>query len=176
MHLGHGAYSFRQGDRFVAIELSYAADDFKLVVLTTRSGAASTAGLVRAWDWLGGDGFSQQTGELALPKFSLSVGAELLRPLDEIGLAAARVRRDALIGFSRAPQQIARILQRTELNVNEEGTEAAAATAAIALRSVNREASYVKMIVDRPFIFALRDQRTGFVLLCGYVAAPRSTS
>lgn len=174
MHLGHGAYSFRQSERFVAIELSYAADDFKLVVLTTKEGIASAGSFAGAWGWLSGSGFSEQSGELALPKFSSSSNAELLNALDEMGLADARSRRDALIGFSRTPQQIARILQKTELTVNEEGTEAAAATAAIVLRSVNPDASYVKMIVDRPFAFALRDRRTGFVLMSGYVASPRS--
>jgi serine protease inhibitor len=172
MHLGHGRYSFRQDDRFVAIELPYAADDFKLVVLTTKTGVASAATLASAWNWLGGGGFSEQSGELALPRFSSSSSAELLEPLDGMGLANARTRRDALIGFSRTPQQIARIVQKTELKVTEEGTEAAAATAVVTLRSI--EANHVKMIVDKPFGFALRDQRTGFVLLSGYIASPKT--
>ncbi|MGE0285359.1 MAG: serpin family protein [Bradyrhizobium sp.] len=174
MHLGHGRYSFRQDDRFVAIELPYAADDFKLVVLTTKTGVASAATLASAWNWLSGGGFSEQSGELALPRFSLSSSAELLEPLDAMGLADARTRRDALNGFSRTPQQIARIVQKTELRVTEEGTEAAAATAVVTLRSV--EANYVKMVVDKPFGFALRDQRTGFVLLSGYIASPNTAA
>jgi serpin B len=46
----------------------------------------------------------------------------------------------------------------------------AAATAVETMRSMPTE--YVKMVVDKPFVFALRDQRTGLILLMGYVERP----
>jgi len=56
------------------------------------------------------------------------------------------------------------------LRVDETGTEAAAATAVETMRSMPAE--YVKMIVDKPFLFALRDQKTGLILLMGHVEKP----
>ena len=174
MHLAQGRYPFRQNDKFIAVELSYAADDYKLVVVTTKSWSAHARGFMGVADWLGGRDFTLQTGEVAMPKFSSSETAELLESLDALGLKAARKKPAALGGFSPVPQTISRIVQKTELRINEEGTEAAAATAVTTLRSISPESDYVKMVVDKPFMFALRDQRTGLILLAGYVGEPKA--
>lgn len=174
MHLTQGRYPFRQNDKFIAVELSYAADDYKLVVVTTKKGAAHTRAFMGVADWLGGQDFALQTGEVAMPKFSSSETAELLDSLDALGLRSARKKSNALGGFSPMPQTISRIVQKTELRINEESTEAAAAAAVTTLRSISPEADYVKMAIDKPFLFALRDQRTGLILLAGYVGEPKA--
>ena len=68
---------------------------------------------------------------------------------------------------------ITRVVQKLELRLDEEGTEAAAVTAAMTTRSLASEQP-VKMIVDKPFVFALRDQKTGLILFMGYVGNPVS--
>jgi len=102
---------------------------------------------------------------------SLSAGAELLPPLDAFGLAPVRHSPDALEGFSDEALLITRIVQKVELRVNEEGTEGAAATAVMTTRGLGA-ANHVRMIVDKPFVFALRDEKTGLILFMGYVGAP----
>lgn len=174
MHLAQGRYPFRQNEKFIAVELSYAADDYKLVVVTTKKGPAHSRAFMGVADWLGGRDFALQTGDVAMPKFSSSETAELLDSLDVLGLRAARKKPSALGGFSPVPQTISRIVQKTELRINEEGTEAAATTAVTTLRSISPESDYVKMVVDKPFMFALRDQRTGLILLAGYIGEPRA--
>jgi serine protease inhibitor len=171
MHSPVAKFGFRQDDHFIAAELAYANDDFKLVVVTTKSVPARVAEFAAVAGWLGGQEFAISNGEIGMPKLSLSAAGEMLRPLDALGLRAARQMPDALSGFSAMSLIITRIVQRLELRLNEEGTEASATTAVVATRSLGAT-DHIRMIVDKPFMFALRDQKTGLILFMGYVAAP----
>jgi serine protease inhibitor len=171
MHSPARKFAFRQDDRFIAAELAYASEDFKFVVVTTKSAPARVQEFAAVTGWLEGKDFDVKRGEIALPKLSLSAGEELLSPLDALGLKTARLAPDSLDGFSPESLAITRVVQRLELRLNEEGTEAAAATAVTTTRSISPD-DYVKMVVDKPFIFALRDQRTGLILFMGYIGAP----
>ncbi len=171
MHSGVRKFSFRQDDSFIAAELAYATEDFKLVVVTTKSAAAPASDFAAVAGWLGGQDFAMKSGEIALPKLHLTAAEELLRPLDALGLRAARQARDALAAFSPEPLVITRVVQKLELRLDEDGTEAAAATAATTTRSLATEEP-LKMSVDKPFVLALRDQNTGLILFMGYVGNP----
>jgi serpin B len=171
MHSPVAKFAFRQDERFIAAELGYAHDDFKLVVVTTKSVAMGQADFAPVAAWLGGQGFETRNGEIGMPKLSLSSVEELLRPLDAMGLRAARQRKDALEQFSDEDLIISRVVQKLELRLSEEGTEAAAATAVVTTRSIAPD-DHVKMMVDKPFVFALRDRKTGLILFMGYVGAP----
>ena len=173
MHSPVAKFAFRQDERFIAGELGYAHDDFKLVVVTTKSAPASAGDFAPVAGWLGGQGFETRNGEIGMPKLSLSSVEELLRPLDAMGLRAARQRKDALEQFSDEDLIISRVVQKLELRLSEEGTEAAAATAVVTTRSLAPD-DHVRMIVDKPFVFALRDRKTGLILFMGYVGAPRA--
>jgi serine protease inhibitor len=171
MHSPVMKIGFRQDDRFVAAELAYVHDDFKLVIVTTKSAPARATEFSSITSWLDGQDFATLSGEIALPKLSLSATEELLRSLDALGLRSARQMPDALDGFSAMSLIITRIVQKLELRLDEQGTEAAAATAVLTTRSL-ATSDHVQMIVDKPFMFALRDQSTGLVLFMGYVGTP----
>jgi serpin B len=175
MHHATGKFRFRQDERFVAVDLDYATDGFGITIVTTKDKPARArefAGVVGAgvMGWLGGDGFTSSNGELALPRFSLTGKVELIAALDALGLRRARQSPAAFRGLSPVPQVITRVVQKTELRVDEAGTEAAAATAVTTTRAL--QVDYVKMVVDKPFVFALRDGGTGLILLAGYVGRP----
>lgn len=165
-------YRFRQDDRFIAAELPYANDDFKLVVVTTKARPARAGKFTRAAHWLGGQDFTEGRGLVALPRLAMSGDVDLLKALDAMGLLPALQRRDAFRKLAAVPQRLSRVVQKTRLKIDEEGTEAAAATAATTERSSAME-SFTRMVVDKPFVFALRDRRTGLVLLNGYVGNVR---
>lgn len=171
MHSKVAKFSFRQDERFIATDLGYANENFRLVVITTKAAAAQPQDFAGVAGWLGGQGFQAQMGEIGLPKLTLSAGAELLPPLDALGLAPARYSANAFEGFSDQALVIARIVQKVELRVNEEGTEGAAATAVMTTRGLGTP-DHIRMIVDKPFVFALRDDKTGLILFMGYVGAP----
>jgi serine protease inhibitor len=170
MHSPVSTFGFRSDRRFVAAELGYTNENFKLVAITTRSAPAPAQDFAAVAGWLGGEGFEAQSGEIGLPKLTMSATGELLPALDAFGLAAARRSPGALEGFSDEELQIARVLQKIELRVSEEGTEGAAATAVMTTRSLAPPHQVVTF--DKPFVFALRDDKTGLVLFMGYVGAP----
>jgi serpin B len=173
MHSRITKFAFRQSDRFIAAELPYANNDFKLVVVTSKLTPAGVGEFVSVANWLYGEGFDSRTGEVAFPKLSISMNEEMLGALDGLGLRKARLAPGSLQGFSSGSLTIARVVQKLELRVDEEGTEAAAATAVMASRSIAPVDPPIKMVVDKPFLFALRDQRTGLVLFMGYVGSPQ---
>jgi serpin B len=64
--------------------------------------------------------------------------------------------------------------QNVYLDVDERGTEAAAVTAlSFALQPTSVAPPPIEFVVDRPFLFAIRDERTGVLLFIGYVASPK---
>jgi serine protease inhibitor len=157
-----GSRRMRSAGRFVAVDLSYRSDRFSLALVTTTDKPASAGEFAEVFDWLGGEEFGAETVQLSLPRFTLHEGAELLPALDAMGLKAARVSQPGVMG------SLSSVLQRTYLQIDEEGTKAAAATAVVMSRMANRSKA-VKVAFDKPFIFSLRDRSTGLVLLTGYV-------
>ncbi len=171
MMQSEGSLRLREEGAFVAVELPYASDRFRLVVITTKARPASAAEFEEVADWLSGEGFESRPGEVSMPRFRLTGSADLLATLDTLGLKPARLSPGALAGLSPAGMAIAQVLQRTEIRVDEAGTEAAAATAVTTTRAIATD--FAKVVIDKPFLFALRDAATGLVLLTGYVANPK---
>jgi len=169
MRAGDRRFRFRQDQRFVAVELAYASEGYSLVVVTTRRDPAAAKDFTRLGAWLSGEGFAEIPGEVALPRFEAGADLDVMPALKAMGLQP----QSRLPGFSRSPLHLARAQQRIELAVDEEGTEAAAATAVIATRSADPE--FVRLTADKPFVFALRDQRSGLIVLCGYIGNPQKS-
>jgi serpin B len=115
-----------------------------------------------------------------LPRFRItptsSVG--LSAPMQALGLRLAFSDAEAdLTGIAEANPRlyVAEAYHRAFIEVNEEGTEAAAATAVVvATRSAPMmPPEPAALIADRPFLFMLRDTQTGAILFMGHVADPR---
>ena len=172
MHLNSGRYEFKKDRRFIAVTLPYHRSDYAMTIVTTRGRPAGVRAFEPVAGWLSGLGFKFKSGDVAMPRFSLSDSHSLLGALDALGLRRGRLSPGALRGFSSRPMQISRILQRTKIKVDEKGTVAAAATMVMTMRSAVMTREYLRMIVDKPFMFALRNERTGLILLAGYVGKP----
>jgi serpin B len=97
--------------------------------------------------------------------------ANLLPALNQLGLAKGYSPK-AFRKLARTPIDIGEVIQKTVIKVDEEGTEAAAATAVKgrAMQPVDK----VAMVVDRPFLFALRDTKHELILLAGYIGNPNA--
>ena len=163
----NGSYSYREQGRFVAVDMPYRNERFGLVVATTTDAPATAAELAPAAAWLAGDGFELGTVDLALPRFTMREGADLLGPLNALGLKAGHTPT-AFAPLAQVPLEIKKIAQQAYLKLDEEGTEAAATTTVVAGRMAMRTKT-LAVTVDKPFLFALRDRQSGLMLLSGYV-------
>lgn len=174
MRLGRAIRAFRQDRKgehnFVAIDLPFADKRFSLVVVTTTDKAAAARDFAPAAAWLTGTGFTAQAGDLAMPRFSASGREDLMPVLNALGLDKARHAVIALQGFAPGAM-LSQVVQRAMIEIDEEGAEAAAATAVMSSRTLGADDA-IHMVVEKPFIYALRDKVTGLILVAGYVGQP----
>ena len=167
---------YRENGDYRAAALPYVGGDFVAVVVLPREGlapAAALRGLAADSSWLGGSGFRRTSGYLALPRVTLHGEASLLPILRAQGLATAIDSANAFAGIAAPAPSLSRVAHRTMLVLDEQGTEAAAATAAImTTRAAIPEDDGFEMVVDRPFALALRHRGTGALLFTAWVADP----
>ncbi len=108
--------------------------------------------------------------ELGLPKFRLAVDYQLTGPLARMGMGIAFDDRRA--DFSRiaaARLYISRVKQDVFIDVNEEGTEAAAVTQ-VAVAPASLPPS---LRLDRPFLFFIRERLSGTIFFAGIIEHPQ---
>ncbi len=167
-------FRYQATPQFQAVDLPYGNGDFRMVILLPDSGA-DVDGLVamlspEVWDgWIGG--FSVTRIILQMPKFTMEYEKTLNDVLSALGMGVAFSQEEA--DFSRlysGPQRayISKVKHKTFVQVDEEGTEAAAVT------SVEIGATSVPptMRVDRPFLFAIRESHSGTILFVGKIVQP----
>ncbi len=167
-----------RNDIFSAIELPYGKGNFVMDVLLP-SGDHSVSD-VTAWlvdnndgSWL--ENFSEARDLLVkLPKFKFKYETLLNEALKDMGLDIAFTRAADFSGMLEKLKSLAisRVIHKTYIDVNEKGTEAAAVTGVeISYTSVREPSSF---IVDKPFLFIIRESGTGAVLFTGKVGRPDS--
>jgi serpin B len=113
--------------------------------------------------------------ELTMPKFEFRTQTGLNAALRELGMTSA-FEMDAadFSGMTTAERLfISDVIHEAYIAVDEEGTEAAAATAVV-MRATAAPLETVQLTIDRPFLFALRDLETGALLFLGRVMDPSS--
>ena len=119
--------------------------------------------------------FKDQTVDVTLPKFKLTGSFELKDALSALGMRSAFGCRADFRGMteSREPLVIGTAVHKAFVDVNEEGTEAAAATAVVmALGAASPRTHTPVFRADHPFIFTICDVRTGLILFLGRVEQP----
>ncbi len=106
-----------------------------------------------------------------LPRFKITWQGELSRTLTDMGMKDAFSRNADFSGMDgKKDIYISKVVHKAFVDVNEEGTEAAAATAVIGRAMAIRHMSIFR--ADHPFLFLLRDSRTGTILFIGRVVNP----
>ena len=163
---------YAETEAWQAVDLLYGNGAFAMTVLLPRAGR-TPAQLVaelspERWTALTGR-FEERLVTLTLPRFKQEYGRKLQDDLAALGMGIAFSTGADFSRIADTQLAISRVEQKTFIEVNEEGTEAAAATAVgLAPTSVPLES---EMRVDRPFVFAIRERLSGAVLFLGVMNA-----
>jgi serine protease inhibitor len=165
---------FFKGESFSVLELPYEERQLSMVVFLPQrlDGLADfekefSAANLRTWLAK----LSDSQVEVSLPKFKLSAEFQLNNTLMALGMRNAFTANADFSGMSsHAKLAISAVIHKAFIDVDEAGTEAAAATAAgIALTSVPQAATFR---ADHPFVYLIKDNRTGSVLFLGRLVNP----
>jgi serine protease inhibitor len=108
--------------------------------------------------------------EIFLPKFKLTNNLGLIPTLDALGMGVAFDPRTANFSRIHDPSElfITEVKHKTYVDVNEEGTVAAAVTSV----GIGITSAPASIVIDRPFIFALRENLSGTILFMGVIRHP----
>ncbi|WP_165226735.1 serpin family protein [Aquisphaera insulae] len=178
----HKVHDFRvaavAADGLKLVELPYGKGDLSTVVLLPDAidglPALETKLSVAAVDgWLASG--ARRKVELSLPRFKVESQFSLAETLAAMGMPLAFNPKDAdFSGMSTEGElHISAVIHKAYVDLNEEGTEAAAATGvAMALRAAARPTPPVIFRADHPFLFVIRDNRTGALLFVGRIVNP----
>jgi serine protease inhibitor len=171
-------FAYLEGPDYQAARLPYAGENLAMYVfLPVRdSSLADLLGKLTGdtWERIRRQ-FRSTDGTVVLPKFKVEYTTELKKPLESLGMKAAfDVNRADFSGI--APHlYISAAIQETFVEVNEEGTEAAAVTGvAVPTAALRLPSQPFQMVVDRPFLFLIEDRPTQTILFFGVVFDPKS--
>ena len=108
---------------------------------------------------------------LTMPKFAFGSSFDLARTLATMGMRDVFSDGADLSGMAGQRLKIDAVVHKARIAVNEKGTVAAAAFAAVA-RPPSAPSSFLQLRLNRPFIFLIRDVKTGMILFIGHVLNP----
>jgi serpin B len=177
MMVQSGRFRYAEGGDYQVIELPYLGNEVAMVLAVPKQGKFRQ--LEGALTAKRAEAILQQleprTVNLTMPKFRYESEFALRKALAGMGMPVAFETAADFSGMDgKRDLYIGDVVHKALVRVDEEGTEAAAATAVVMELGAAPSASPVTLTVDRPFVFMIRDAGTGAVLFMGRVLDPRS--
>ena len=173
-----GEYRYYDAPTFQAISLPYGTGRFSMEIFLPKAKSNllefQKQLTTKNWqEW--STKFTRKEGLIQLPRFKVEYETSLKSALQNMGMAIAFDSDKAdLRNLSTVKAFIGEVKHKTFVEVNEEGTEAAAATSTemnVTSASPSEETPF-QMIVDRPFFFTISDRQTGTILFMGAIKNP----
>jgi serine protease inhibitor len=174
-----GNYKYYDGKTFQAISLPYGGGRVSMYIFLPAKGTSLSefqkSLSASSWEsWM--KEFAQSEGDITLPRFKIEYEVTLNDALKALGMESAfDPSRANFKGMLQSEQNvyISKVKHKTFVEVNEEGTEAAAVTSTeMRATSAMRPRERFRMVVDHPFFCAIRDNQTGTVLFMGSIMEP----
>jgi serpin B len=182
MHLA-ADLDYHRGDGYQAVLLPYRGGSLAMAVVlpdgplsefTGRLGGAGVGGVGGLLAGLLSSGDRCQV-DLSMPRFRVDAGFMLKDTLESLGVRTAFTPAADFSGITDdEPLHISAVVHKAWIDVGEEGTEAAAATAVTisALALVRKPPPEVTLVLDRPFLFVIADTASGLPLFLGQFTRP----
>lgn len=171
-----GRYRYAETDQFQAVSLPYGNRRFSMYIFLPKPESNlsefQSALTAENWEtWM--TQFSSRSGSIEIPRFTFEYSSTLNQALQAIGMEIAFSEVADFSNLSETSTTISEVKHKTFIEVNEEGTEAAAATSVgISPTSARPPDPPFELRVDRPFFLAIRDDQTGTLLFLGSVVEP----
>ncbi|MEX2284729.1 MAG: serpin family protein [Gemmatimonadota bacterium] len=170
-------FRFVVNNEVFGLELFYGDSSFSMVLLMPTTGTDLSVienKLTPAWFDAVVASMRRDRALVTMPKFKLEYGRKLNDELENLGMAIAFDwdRADFYRIADVRPRRlfISRVEQKTFIDVNESGTEAAAATSV----GIAIDSAPPQITLDRPFLYAIRERESGAILFIGRVGDPTS--
>ena len=168
-------FGYAAGESYQAVELPYNGGQLSMVILLPEAGAFESFETNLDAEKMAGllENMEIKQVELKMPKFNFESEFGLSDILRGLGMQAAFDTQAAdFSGIDGTKDlSISDVIHKAFVSVDEEGTEAAAATAVV-FRATSMPVTDVQMTIDRPFIFLIQDKPTGTILFLGRVLDP----
>ncbi len=163
-----------EGAGFSAVALPYDGHELAMLMVVPDQGTFATFEKSLSAKSLADDIVGKLTERmvtLKMPRFEFTRKVSLKSTLEALGMKEAFTPKADLSGIDGTKTlQVTGVFHKAFVKVNEKGTEAAAATGVVVGKTSAPKP--MKLTIDRPFIFLIRDLRTGAVLFVGRVMDP----
>ena len=169
-----GGINYVAGDGFEAVELPYDGNELAMLIIAPQNGnfAAFEKGLTAEKVDSIISSLARKQVQLSLPLFKYESKFSLAQTLMGMGMPVAFSDSADFSGMTgNRDLSISDVFHQAFVLVDEAGTEAAAATAVI-MQTTAMPVQPVRVAIDRPFIFLIRDIKTGAVIFVGRVTNP----
>ena len=168
-------FRYGEGDGYQAVALPYQGANMSMIFVLPELERFEEVEAALSADFLSGvlDGLEMQHVDLTVPKFTFESEFGLSQTLAEMGMADAFGEAADFSGMTGGRDLfISDVIHKAFVAVDEEGTEAAAATAVIMAEMAMMPQEAVEMRLDHPFLFFIRDDDSGTILFAGRVLNP----
>jgi serpin B len=173
MHL-QKSYNYAEGDNYQAVQLPYDGNQLAMVILLPKAGqfTAFESALNSQQMQTMIQNLKSNQVKISMPRFKVESQFGLKKALSDLGMPAAFTDQADFSGMDgKKDLQISDVVHKSFVNVDESGTEAAAASGVI-VGATAMPVDIKDFNMDRPFIFLIRDLPTGAILFVGRVMNP----
>jgi serpin B len=177
-HTGHESrFNYSETEDLQILELPYSGDDISMLIILPKDDLGSIEGsltIQQLSEWR--ENLTEQRVDIFVPRFTFETKTFMKKTLSEMGMPTAFSNRANFTGMEDKPNKdlkIDKVIHQAFVDVNEEGTEAAAATAVSMIDTVSEPPPPTTFMADHPFIFMIQQKQTGNILFMGRVSDPR---
>lgn len=164
------------GGIYQVLEIPYEGEEISMMLVLSRQEVplATLEPLLKAQlieEWA--NSVKKQKVEVYLPRFTVEQGIDLKDIFKALGVTEIFIKDANLTAMSdRKELFLSKVVHKSFIEVNEEGSEAAAASGMIAISRM--AVLYPQVIVDHPFLFLIRNRKAGTILFMGRVMHPET--